>query len=477
MAAWYSASFDESRLPARAVNTSRTVIRCLGPWRPDLLRAHQAAPTRFPFLLESASVGSKQGRYDLLLAATPDLEPLVLHANRRLTGPSADTGSFLAALDQLWAQERQGTDTTQSLPFLGGWFLYLGYELAADIEPSLRLPIGTLPIAVATRVCAAAIYDHEAGTTWVVAESGHEEVLDRLQAVLHPSSPEEETLPAMPPMVLTEEEPSHYRLAVSRALEYIAAGDIYQANLAREWRGVLAVGVDPALLYAHLRRANPGPFAAFAVLPGMTVLSTSPERLVSSRHGRVETRPIAGTRPRRGDDATMAAELRANLKEQAEHVMLLDLERNDLGRICEAGTVEVDEYMSIESYAHVHHIVSNVRGQQRAGVTPGQIIRAVFPGGTITGCPKVRCMQLIAELEGKARGAYTGSLGYLGRDGSLDLNILIRTATVMARADGVRELSLKAGAGIVADSDPDRELDETRAKARGLIRGLGAERA
>jgi anthranilate synthase component 1 len=132
--------------------------------------------------------------------------------------------------------------------------------------------------------------------------------------------------------------------------------------------------------------------------------------------------------------------------------------------------------MSIESYAHVHHIVSNVRGHLRAQVTPGQIIRAVFPGGTITGCPKVRCMQLIATLEAKARGAYTGSLGYLGRDGALDLNILIRTATITQGLHGVRELSLKAGAGIVADSEPERELDETRAKARGLIRGLGAER-
>jgi anthranilate synthase component 1 len=155
-------------------------------------------------------------------------------------------------------------------------------------------------------------------------------------------------------------------------------------------------------------------------------------------------------------------------KEQAEHIMLIDLERNDLGRICRPGTVRVDEFMVRESYAHVHHIVSNIRGELREDVTPGQVIRAVFPGGTITGCPKVRCMQIIAGLEQQARGAYTGSMGYLNRDGSMDLNILIRTMTVTA--DQIR---LRAGAGIVADSRPQAELDETRAKARGLLRALG----
>jgi anthranilate synthase component 1 len=159
-------------------------------------------------------------------------------------------------------------------------------------------------------------------------------------------------------------------------------------------------------------------------------------------------------------------------KEQAEHIMLIDLERNDLGRICRPGSVRVDEFMVLESYAHVHHIVSNIRGELREDVTPGQVIRAVFPGGTITGCPKVRCMEIIAELEQEPRGAYTGSMGYINRDGSMDLNILIRTMTV---ADD--RIRLRAGAGIVADSAPGAELDETRAKARGLLRALGVEGA
>jgi anthranilate synthase component I len=449
------------------------VIRSLGRWRADFLKAHAADPERFPFLLESASMGTAQGRFDLLLATSG--ERLVLEASGVLQGRTGGHHSFLGALDAWWASERVAARPDHGLPFLGGWFLYLGYELAAEVEPRLRLPASLTPTAVAVRVRAAAIYDHLAQALWLVAETGAEDDLDALQAVLEPMPTGAAALPAVPALALLEDDPDRYRSAVDRALEYIAAGDIYQANLARQWRAPLPVGTTPADLYAHLRRANPGPFAGLAALPGMTVLSTSPERLVSVVGTRVETRPIAGTRPRRGDDAAVAAELRANLKEQAEHVMLLDLERNDLGRISRAGTVEVDEYMSIESYAHVHHIVSNVRGEKRPEVTPGQVIRALFPGGTITGCPKVRCMQLIAELEGRPRGAYTGSFGYLGRDGNLDLNILIRTATVRDQADGGRELSLMAGAGIVADSDRDRELDETRAKARGLLRALGTE--
>jgi len=156
--------------------------------------------------------------------------------------------------------------------------------------------------------------------------------------------------------------------------------------------------------------------------------------------------------------------------------MLIDLERNDLGRVCTPGSVEVDELMTVESYAHVHHIVSNVRGRLREGVTPGEVIRATFPGGTITGCPKVRCMQIIAELEGEGRGAYTGAMGWLNRDGDLDLNILIRSAEVEDDCDGSL-LRFRTGAGIVADSDPQRELDETRAKARGMLRALGIDDA
>jgi anthranilate synthase component 1 len=193
------------------------------------------------------------------------------------------------------------------------------------------------------------------------------------------------------------------------------------------------------------------------------------------RNGIVETRPIAGTRPRSDSpaaDAVYSDELLAHPKERAEHIMLIDLERNDLGRICVPGSIEVNELMVLESYAHVHHIVSNVRGRLREDILPGEVIRAVFPGGTITGCPKVRCMEIIAELEQTARGAYTGSMGYINRDGSMDLNILIRS--MVSRGN---RLQLRAGAGIVADSVASAELEETRAKARGLLRALGLDQA
>ena len=449
------------------------LTRCLGRWRPDFLRAHREHPDRYPFLLETASNGGANARFDILFVASG--EQLSLAADGTLSGQAQGRG-FLVALDRWFEASRTASPPTAGpLPFHGGWFLYLGYELAAEVEPRLRLPAGQGLIAGAFRTRAAAIYDHARRETWLVGEGGTEPELQELEIRLAPLPTEEPAFAPLPSLDLLEEEPERYLAAVRRALEYIAAGDIYQANLAREWHAQLPAELSAAELYARLRRSNPGPFAGLAALPGMTVLSTSPERLVAARGGIVETRPIAGTRPRSGDDRAVMTELRANAKEQAEHVMLVDLERNDLGRIAEGGSVVVDEFMSIESYAHVHHIVSNVRARLRADVTPGMIIRALFPGGTITGCPKVRCMEIIAELEGVPRGAYTGSFGYLGRDGRLDLNILIRTATVRPAAGGGRELSLRAGAGIVADSDPVRELDETRAKARGLVRALTQE--
>jgi anthranilate synthase component 1 len=232
------------------------------------------------------------------------------------------------------------------------------------------------------------------------------------------------------------------------------------------------MGVDA--LYRQLRKTNPGPYNGLATWGDSAVVSSSPERLVTVCGDKVQTRPIAGTRPRApGGDADRAVsdELLAHPKERAEHIMLIDLERNDLGRIAIPGSVKVSELMTLESYATVHHIVSNVEAVMRADITPGQLIRAVFPGGTITGCPKVRCMEIIAELEGTGRGAYTGSMGYLNHDGSMDLNILIRT---MVRSG--EQLSFRAGAGIVSDSVAEKELDETRAKARGMLSALEGRR-
>lgn len=432
-----------------------------------LLALHARDPGRYPVLLDSAATGGPLGRYSILMAAPG--ERLTLEGDGRLDGPG--TGQrFCDRLNGWWRSDR-GPAAPAPWPFAGGWFLYLGYELAQEIEPTLRLPASPLPIvALAWRMRAALLHDHADGRSVVMAEPGAEADAAQLAADFEAGRAEAAEAAVTYAGAIVEDDPEEYLEACRRALEHIAAGDVYQANLARRWRVPLPRGLRTADLYRSLRAANPGAFAGSAVLPGFSVLSSSPERLVRVRGREVDTRPIAGTRPRRGQSDTAAiAELTGSPKEQAEHVMLIDLERNDLGRLCEAGTVRVDEFMAVESYAHVHHIVSNVSGRLRADVEPGDVVRALFPGGTITGCPKVRCMQLIGDLEGRGRGAYTGAMGYVALDGSLDLNILIRTMTVR---DG--EVELRAGAGIVADSDPARELEETRAKARGLLRALGS---
>lgn len=416
--------------------------------------------------MESAAAGEPLGRFDILFA----------HPAGQLVA-STPSERFLPALDRWWQRERATAsplDASAQLPFSGGWLVYLGYELAGQVEPRLRLPQPTVgPIAQAIRIPAAVVHEHDSGRCWIVAEPDAAELIPRIAADLQRVARLPDVREELVDSTVAEDDPRRYLDAVERALEYIGAGDVYQANLSRGWRATLRAGVQPHHVYRRLRQTNPGPFSGVAQLDGMAVISSSPERLVSVRDGTVTTRPIAGTRPRGADpaaDLALARELHAHPKERAEHVMLIDLERNDLGRVCEAGSVHVDEFMTIESYSHVHHIVSNVCGRLRAEVTPGNVLAAVFPGGTITGCPKVRCMEIIAELEGAARGAYTGSLGYLNRDGSMDMNILIRSLQLSGR-----ELTLRAGAGIVADSIPERELEETRAKACGVLRALGVE--
>jgi anthranilate synthase component 1 len=435
----------------------------------DLLRQQSADPAAFPLLLESVAGGNALSRWDLLLCG--DGRGLRLQTDgrvQRLDGSDAGP-DFLTALDADWraAALPRGDD---SLPFRGGWALFLAYELAAQVEPSLRLPSapGPLPVALALRAPAALLRDRSSGRCLAIAEPGEGAWLDRIEAGLARTA----TVPtAFAPPTLREDDPQRFLDGVARIHAYLRAGDVFQVNLSRAWRAQFETAPDAAAVYDRLRHANPAPFAGLLRHGDAALLSSSPERLVSVRGRRAETRPIAGTRPRfPGDDeAARIRDLVGNPKERAEHVMLIDLERNDLGRVCKPGSVRVDELMTVESYAHVHHIVSNVGGELRDGVTPGEVIRAVFPGGTITGAPKVRCMQIIAELEGEGRGAYTGALGYLNRDGDLDLNILIRSAWLQGR-----QLQFRTGAGIVVDSDAAHELDETRAKARGLLRALGA---
>jgi anthranilate synthase component 1 len=426
---------------------------------PDLLALHNAQPQRYPFLLQSLG-GS--GRWDILFAFPLQHIPYF---------SDAENEAFLTRLDRLWRMAAEASPVEPELPpfpFRGGWFVYCAYELLREFEPSVKPrhdenQSKTQPLAWLARVPAAVIIDREQEQSWFFAEPGHERYFSDLQQDLAATSGCPIDLRVDD---LQEEDAEQFLQGVRRIKRYIQDGDVFQVNLARLWRARLSSG-NAASLYVRLREKNPAPFAGLADFGGWQIISSSPERLVSHRAGVLETRPIAGTHPRAAlpeEDEEVKLALLSSAKERAEHIMLVDLERNDLGRICQPGSVMVEELMAVNSYAHVHHIESSIKGRLRDDVTPGQIIRALFPGGTITGCPKVRTMQIIAELETSPRLAYTGSMGYLNHDGSLDLNILIRTFML----DGER-LTFKAGAGIVADSEPDRELAETRAKAKGLL--------
>ncbi len=400
----------------------------------------------------------QSGRYDLLFG----------FPGTRITGADG-----FDALDQAWRELR--CEDHDDLPFLGGWFLLIGYEAAQALEPRLQLPASPseLPDFLAVRCTAAIICDRERGRIHLVAEQDPAQLDALRQAVAEASAAPAAAVPGASLLRdLVEDPPEQFIAGVERIHDYLRAGDCFQVNLSRAWHGRLGAGAGYEAVYRRLRLTNPAPFAGLARIGelDLSVLSSSPERLVQVIGDRVQTRPIAGTRPRGGgsDDAELQRQLIGSLKERAEHVMLIDLERNDLGRLCRPGSIEVSELMGLESYAHVHHIVSNVRGRLRAGVGPGEVLSAVFPGGTITGCPKVRAMEIIAELEGVGRGPYTGSMGYLSRCGRLDTNILIRS--LLVQGDRV---SLRAGAGIVADSVPGQELEETRAKARGMLLALG----
>ncbi len=443
------------------------------PGDTDLLALHRCFPERYPLLLESVADGTPRSRWDLLFVADGTGFRSDHAGTVTALDGSALAGGFFDQLDNAWRAQRSDHGDDE-LPFHGGWALYLGYEIVGEIEPTLHLPspdTDAIPTALALRCPAVLLRDREHGTVVGVAEPGSEAMLGSIREDIATAGMSRPTAWTSP-VALDEDDPTHFLDGVARVHEHLVAGDVFQVNLSRAWRARFATTPAPGAVYHRLRGANPAPFAASFIQQGWALASSSPERLISVRDGTIETRPIAGTRPRlvADDEAARVRELVGHPKERAEHVMLIDLERNDLGRVCVPGSVEVDELMVVESYAHVHHIVSNVRGRLRGDVTPADAIRAVFPGGTITGCPKVRCMQIIAALEGIGRGEYTGALGYLDRNGDMDLNILIRSFRQVGDS-----LHFRAGAGIVADSVAAHELEETRAKARGLLRALDPE--
>lgn len=439
----------------------------------SLIDLQRVAPERYALLLESVADSKALSRWDFLLIA--NAEGLICDAEgqtQNLAGEKVP-GLFLDALDAIWSNKHEPS-AHLDVPFRGGWALFFAYELAGQIESRLKLPRSNnpLPMALVLRCPAAVLRNKNTGEVFVIAEPGNESLLSQLLVDIAATETLMPLAVLAKPILIHEEAPEKFLNGIEKIHRYLNEGDTFQVNLSRAWRAEFSEPPEPASLYKSLCEHNPAPFAGSLIYKNWALISSSPERLVSCHDGDAQTRPIAGTRPRfEGDnDAHRIQELVGHPKERAEHVMLIDLERNDLGRVCMPGSVHVDELMAVESYAHVHHIVSNVRGRLREDVTPGQVIAAVFPGGTITGCPKVRCMEIIAELEAEARGPYTGALGYLNHNGDMDLNILIRSAWLSEK-----QCELRAGAGIVIDSIAEHELQETRAKAKGLLRALGAD--
>jgi len=406
---------------------------------------------RYPFLLESVN-HNQANRYSILFA----------HPTEKIILNNLDEFDFLSTLES-----SIDTPTIQSdLPFTGGWFVYLSYELIGQIEPILKhdLHSGDQLVAIAVKIPTAIIIDHTDDQTYLLDQFDDQERIDQVLAdIEHLNEVEAIIIKG----ALSWEEENKFLSGVERSRDYIVAGDVFQVNLSRQWQYQLDTKVTPVQIYQALKRSNPAPFSALAQFEDFSIISSSPERLFSVDGDQVETRPIAGTHPRGSgeEDERLKVQLINHPKEQAEHIMLLDLERNDLGRVCEYGSVHVNEIMTLESYPYVHHIVSNIKGRLRANIGIKALVRALFPGGTITGCPKIRCMQIIAELEQMPRQAYTGSLGYISSNDKMDFNILIRTITQQNNT-----LTLRAGAGIVFDSVAERELEETKHKAEGMLK-------
>jgi para-aminobenzoate synthetase component 1 len=462
------------------------------PW--DMAR-RLAQRSRLLFL-DSAAGPAAQSRYSYV-AADPYAWLEARGEHIWLNGQAVAQTDPLTTLAQQLALCR--ADAVAGLPpFQGGAAGLFGYDLCHHIE---RLPrprhdefaVPDLAIGLYDWVIA---FDHAARRAWLIStgfpetEPGRRRLRaeQRLRQALRLLR--EEGAPATPlrsdlrngervqpvaqvpvanlPGLYSSFDRNGYLATIRRAIDYVYAGDCFQVNIAQRllWRDALA----PLELYQRLRERNPAPFAAYFDLGRFVILSASPERFLRIDHGDVETRPIKGTRPRGATPAEERAQIDAlcrSAKDRAENVMIVDLLRNDLGRVCRYGSVRVEAVCRVETYQYVHHLVSVVRGRLWEGRGPIDALRAAFPGGSVTGAPKVRAMEIIAELEPAARGAYCGSLGWIGFDGSMDTNILIRTFTA-----GRGWVQFPVGGGIVADSVPEQEYEETWHKAEGLLRAL-----
>lgn len=358
-------------------------------------------------------------------------------------------------------------------PFNSGAAGYFSYDLKNLIEPRLKASPKksglNVPQCIIGLYDPVFIYSHEAAESYIVSASGDKERFSRLKDLITNARPYSAPGFIRPEGFISNTAKEDYLSSIRKAQEYISSGDIYQINLSH--RLTIPWCNDPFTLFLKLLSSHPAPFSSFMDFGDFQVISNSPERLIKVEDGIAETSPIKGTRPRGKtpeEDLAMIDELKKSPKECAEHVMIVDLERNDLGRISQAGTVEVSAFESIESYPHLHHMASTVKGRLISGVDSPAALKAIFPGGSVTGAPKIRAMEVIDELEALERGVYTGGIGWLDFNGNMDISMAIRTALVK---DG--SIHLNVGGGIVADSIPEDEYNETILKAGDFLESLG----
>lgn len=457
------------------------------------------------FLLHGSRGGWFEGHFSLLGGAPFGIfkskgkesyfEHFISQRESQLTFSGDPLAALQTLLDRFQVSE-SANDRTSDLPFSqGGIVGFFSYELLRQFENIPETPEKPkLPDIYLLFLNFYILFDHHQNLIHLIYNPAPEIELGISAALAHqnarkkiaafekmitvsdsPASPKKQNpLRETSKSIITpDRSKKHYEKMVQHALRYITAGDIFQANLSQRFSGSSS---EETLfeIYKRLWDINPSPFSCFLDFGEIQIASASPERLVritkNSGKDSVDTRPIAGTRPRgetSEQDLDFVNALYQSEKERAEHLMLVDLERNDLGKVCEYGSVEVDALMQLEKYSHVSHLVSNIKGTLRANTSPLTVLKALFPGGTITGVPKIRCMEIIAELEQKPRGIYTGSIGYLGFNGEMDLNIAIRTWV-----QHKEKISFQVGAGIVADSNPEKEYEETLQKAAALMKAL-----
>ena len=436
-------------------------------------RFHALLGRPWHVFLDSGRGGTEAARYDIL-ASDPYVTLTTRGTVTEIRGPASGEASERDPLELL--KERLGRIESQAprLPFAGGAIGYLAYDLGRRFE---RLPcIASADIDVPDMALGiydwACIVDHRERRSWLVGAGRDERTFDEWDAILGALEPRGQ--PALEPFAIASPIASSfdlegYRTAFQRVKEHIRAGDCYQVNLTQRFEAAARGHSWPA--YLDLRRRSPAPFSAYLGLPAADVLSSSPERFLRVAGGRVETKPIKGTRPRSadpGEDRALASELRASPKDRAENVMIVDLLRNDLGKACSPGSVRVTKLFDVESFANVHHLVSTVAGRLPPERHALDLLRGAFPGGSITGAPKLRAMQIIEELEPQRRSVYCGAIGYVGFDGDMDMNIAIRT--LLRHGDRIYAW---AGGGVVADSEVEAEYQESLDKAAMLLAVLG----